>query len=67
MAMADAEARPSIHESFTCDPDCPYCGGDGVVCENHPLQPWRETAGGCMCGAGMPCRPEAREAPEPDG
>lgn len=43
---------------------CPGCGGEGIVCENHPARPW---GGGdaCPCGgAGMDCRLRCR-APKP--
>lgn len=54
---------PDITARFTCEPGCPYCGGDGIVCENHPLERWDpdDTGVGCGCGAGMPCRPENRQ------
>lgn len=35
---------------------CETCKGEGWVCEGHPNKPWRETDGGCQCGAGMPCK-----------
>lgn len=35
---------------------CKKCQDEGWVCENHPDKPWdRSMAGGCQCGAGMPC------------
>lgn len=44
-----------IEDAFACEPGCPYCGGDGIVCEDHPLERWEH------CGApGMPCRPKDR-------
>lgn len=38
--------------------ECPICGGEGWVCENHPDKPWETgTKYDCQCGgAGMPCR-----------
>lgn len=41
--------------------ECPICGGDGWVCENHPDKPWEgadvPARFRCSCGgAGMPCR-----------
>jgi hypothetical protein len=41
--------------------ECPICGGDGWVCENHPGKAWEFAAVPakyrCKCGgAGMPCR-----------
>lgn len=39
------------------DPNCPYCKGEGWVCENHRKRPWNEgVSGGCECGAGAPCK-----------
>ncbi len=39
------------------DPNCPYCQGEGWVCENHERLAWNENKpGGCECGAGAPCR-----------
>jgi hypothetical protein len=48
----------SIVEQFVHDnPDCPFCLGYGIVCEDHPARPWDSgTDRDCRCGgAGMPC------------
>lgn len=34
--------------------ECTICGGEGWVCEYHPLIKWGE-GDGCCGGAGMPC------------
>jgi hypothetical protein len=48
----------AITELFTCASErCPRCAGSGIVCEEHPDQPWGR--GDSCCGAaGMPCRPQ---------
>lgn len=35
---------------------CPICDGFMWVCENHADKVWDTSAGGCECGAGMPCK-----------
>ena len=45
---------PSIHEVTRANVECPICGGEGWVCENHPDKAW--DTNGCECGAGQPCR-----------
>lgn len=35
-------------------PDCPICGDEQWVCEEHPKKAWGE-GDGCCGGAGMPC------------
>lgn len=40
--------------AYTPNPDCGSCGGDGLVCEDHPDMPWFD-GDGCCGGAGMPC------------
>lgn len=50
---------PDITARFTCEDGCPYCDGDGIVCEDHPLEPWDEEHQ--AHAAGMPCRPENRQ------
>jgi hypothetical protein len=52
------------------DPNCPICHSLGWVCENHPDRAWSETAGGCECGAGMPCecnRTDGIDLPDIEG
>lgn len=51
-----------ISDMFVCRPDCPVCEGDGIVCEDHPMTPWRPDIerhsrdDGTICrAAGMPC------------
>lgn len=44
--------RSIVSMFYHADTDCPACGGDGIVCENHPDHPWNGT---CCGGAGMPC------------
>lgn len=34
---------------------CRICDGFMWVCETHPDKVWDVSAGGCECGAGMPC------------
>jgi hypothetical protein len=44
------------------DPNCPICGGEGWVCENHRDLPWEASGHAQTCGAGVPCprcQPEA--------
>lgn len=42
--------------------DCPICGGDGWVCDAHPLTKW-----GTCCGEpGVPCRCNPAEKMPPD-
>lgn len=55
--MTDTEPAPlgSIADEFVCSPECPTCLGDGIVCEDHPDQPWRDGEQACCGGAGMPC------------
>ncbi len=55
----DGQLR-SIVDEFTCRPGCPFCHGEGYVCEDHPGRPWYPVVliedGACDCGAaGMPC------------
>jgi len=49
----------SIMEAFICPrgPICPWCHGEGTVCDMHPDLPWGGVdPDGCDCGApGMPC------------
>lgn len=35
---------------------CPFCYGEGWVCENHPDNAWMEGEQKCCGGAGAPCR-----------
>lgn len=50
--LGDNHPLPSIHDAFKCDDTCLTCGGEGVVCENHPDKAWPTE---CSCGAGEPC------------
>lgn len=35
---------------------CLRCDNTGWVCEAHPERPWKDSPGGCHCGApGNPC------------
>lgn len=43
-----------VEYGFAKDRPCGVCGGDGIVCENHPHKSWDHL--GCECGAGMPCQ-----------
>jgi hypothetical protein len=38
------------------DPNCPYCQGEGWVCEWHRTQAWGDGDGCCQKGAGAPCQ-----------
>ncbi len=53
----------SIVDEFVCSPECPICLGSGIVCEDHPDQPW-DDGDGCCGAPGMPCPSiaKAREA-----
>jgi hypothetical protein len=55
---------PRITDVLHDDPACPYCRGEGMVCEDHPGRPWGPMIeaepddgaevgpqGGCWCGA----------------
>lgn len=69
--MSDGPAEPlkSITDFFVCVEGCPYCLGEGHVCERHPGRAWGpvigpepedgaevDEHGACWCGApGMPC------------
>ena len=44
----------SIVDYFTCEADCSYCGGIGIICEDHPKFAWDEWHQD-HCGPGMPC------------
>lgn len=46
------------------DKTCPFCPGEGWVCENHPLRAWSGKPGGCRCGEGMPCTCNTSEDPD---
>lgn len=53
MTPAEHADLPTIDDLITCSPECPTCQGDGLVCEDHPDQPWLDRHD---CGApGMPC------------
>jgi hypothetical protein len=47
-------------------PACPICLGTLWMCENHPTKPYSDTLkGGCMCGAGQPCKCNPLAQPTP--
>lgn len=41
------------------DPDCPVCGGEGWVCEEHTDKGWGQ-GDGCCGAPGAPC-PKCRK------
>lgn len=56
MTLSPREREPlrSIHDDIVGNVECPVCGGEGLVCEDHPDKAWQD-GDGCCGGAGMPC------------
>jgi hypothetical protein len=44
------------------DANCPICGGEGWVCENHRDLPWGASGDAQTCGAGPRCPARGRPA-----